>query len=67
MPNTLTQGLDVGRTILLARTERRDVIASLLDATGATLLFTGKVTGVRRKFRFFFAMGEVRGTRQEAP
>ena len=65
VPNTLTQGLDVGRTILQARTERRDVIASLLDATGATLLFTGKVTGVRRELRGGFAMGEVRGTRQK--
>ena len=59
VPNTLTQALDVGRTILQARVERRDVIASLLDATGATLLFTGKVTGVRRELRGGFAMGEV--------
>ena len=58
VPNTLTQAFDVGRTILKARAERRDVIASLLDAMGATLLFTGKVTGVRRELRGGFAMGE---------
>jgi DUF917 family protein len=58
VPNTLTQVLDVGRTILKARAERRDVIASLLNTMGATLLFTGKVTGVRRELRGGFAMGE---------
>jgi DUF917 family protein len=58
VPNTLTQALDVGRTILRARAKRRDVVASLIDSMGATLLFTGKVTGVRRELRGGFAVGE---------
>ena len=58
VPNTLTQALEVGRTILRARAEHRDVVASLLDAMGATLLFTGKVIGVRRELLGGFAVGE---------
>jgi DUF917 family protein len=58
VPNTLTQALDVGRTILKARAGKQDVVASLLDGMGATLLFTGKVTGVRRELRGGFAIGE---------
>jgi uncharacterized protein len=58
VPKTLTQVLNVGRTILKARAERRDVVANLIDALGATLLFTGKVVGVRRELRGGFAMGE---------
>ena len=58
IPGTLSQVLAVGRTILDARAKHEDVVARLLDATGATLLFTGKVTGVRRELRGGFAVGE---------
>jgi DUF917 family protein len=58
VPNTLSQCLNVGRIILGAREQKQDVIARLLDATGATPLFTGKVTGVRRELRGGFAVGE---------
>jgi DUF917 family protein len=58
VPNTLTQALEVGRAILDARARQQDVVARLLEATGATLLFTGKVTGVRRELRGGFAVGE---------
>ena len=58
VPDTLTQALDVGRAILDARAQRQDVISRLIDATGAKLLFTGKVTGVRRELRGGFAVGE---------
>jgi len=58
VPNTLTQALDVGRVIIEARAKHQDVVSRLIDATGATLLFTGKVTGVRRELRGGFAVGE---------
>jgi DUF917 family protein len=58
VPDTLTQVLRVGRVILDARAKKQDVVARVLDATGATLLFTGKVTGVRRELRGGFAVGE---------
>jgi DUF917 family protein len=58
VPNTLTQILDIGRVILDARAKHQDVVSRLIDATGAKLLFAGKVTGVRRELRGGFAVGE---------
>ena len=55
VPDTLSQILDVGRVILDARAKRQDVISRLIDATGAKLMFTGKLTGVRRELRGGFA------------
>jgi DUF917 family protein len=58
VPGTLTQVLDIGRVILDARARRQDVISRVIEATGAHLLFTGKVTGVRRELRGGFSVGE---------
>jgi uncharacterized protein len=58
VPGTLTQALTIGRTILDARARRLDVVGRLIATTGATLLFTGKVTDVRRELKGGFAMGE---------
>jgi DUF917 family protein len=58
VPNTLSQALDVGRAILSAREKKQDVVSRLVDSIGATLLFTGKVKGVRRELRGGFAVGE---------
>ena len=58
VPDTLTQVLEVGRVILDARAKHHDVISRVIDATGAHLLFTGKVTGVRRELRGGFSVGE---------
>ncbi len=60
VPGTVTQALEIGRTILDARAKRQDVVGRLLATTGATLLFTGKVTDVRRELKGGFAMGEAR-------
>ena len=60
VPGTLSQALGVGRTILEARAKRRNVVESILDKTGAALVFTGKVADVRRELRGGFAMGEAR-------
>src|SRR5271169_5265744 len=51
VPGTLTQALEVGRTILDARARRLDVVGRILERTGATLFFTGKVADVRRELK----------------
>jgi DUF917 family protein len=58
VPGTVTQALAIGRTILDARARHLDVVGRLLATTGATPLFTGKVTDVRRELKGGFAMGE---------
>jgi hypothetical protein len=62
VPGTLSQALDIGRTILDARAKRHNVVERLLVKTGATLFFTGKIADVRRELRGGFAMGEARLT-----
>jgi DUF917 family protein len=62
VPGTLTQALEIGRVILDARAKRHDVIARLLEQTGATLFFTGKVADIRRELRGGFSRGEARLT-----
>jgi hypothetical protein len=62
VPGTLTQALEIGRTILDARAKRRSVVDQVLVKTGATLFFTGKVADVRRELKGGFAMGEARLT-----
>jgi DUF917 family protein len=58
VPDTITQILEVGRVIIDARAKHQDVVSRLIEATGAHLLFTGKVTGVRRELRGGFSVGE---------
>ncbi len=60
VPGTLTQALEIGRTILAARVKRQSVIDRLIETTGASLFFTGKVADVRRELRGGFAVGEAR-------
>ena len=60
VPGTLTQALEIGRTILDARARRQNVVERLLVKTGATLFFAGKVADVRRELKGGFAMGEAR-------
>jgi DUF917 family protein len=62
VPGTLTQALEIGRTIMDARAKRHNVVERLLAKTGATLFFTGKVADVRRELKGGFAMGEARLT-----
>jgi len=62
VPGTLTQALEIGRTIMDARAKRHNVVERLLTKTGATLFFTGKVADVRRELKGGFAMGEARLT-----
>ena len=66
-PDTLTQALDIGRTILDARAKRQDVVARLLDATGATLFFTGKVAGRAARIEGRLRDGRGRADRRRRP
>jgi uncharacterized protein len=60
VPGTLTQALEVGRTILDARNRRANVVEPVMEKTGASVMFIGKVTDVRRELRGGFAMGGAR-------
>jgi uncharacterized protein len=60
VPGTLTQALDVGRAIMDARARRANVVERVVDKTGASVMFIGKVTDVRRELRGGFAIGEAR-------
>ena len=52
VPGTLTQALEIGRTILDARARRHNVVERIArKKTGATLFFTGKVADVRRELQ----------------
>ncbi len=48
VPGTVTQALDIGRTVLDARAKRQNVVERVVASTGAKLFFTGKITDIRR-------------------
>lgn len=60
VPATMTQALNLGRSILDARRRRQDVVARVLADAGATLFFTGKVSDVRRELSGGFSRGHAR-------
>ena len=60
VPGTMTQALNIGRTVLDARKRRRNVVDEVIRSTGATLFFTGKITDIRRELRGGFARGEAK-------
>jgi uncharacterized protein len=63
VPNTLSLGLRIGRTLRTAREEHRDPVAALADTMSGTLydkvrvLFRGKVVDVERRTVAGFARG----------
>ena len=58
IPDTVSYALRLGRVVLDARTARRDVIASVAEASAGKVVFAGKVTDVRRELKGGFAVGE---------
>lgn len=64
--NTLTQTLEIGRTIRLARQNGRDIVADLLsyfsgwEGRTAKILFEGKIIDVRHETRDGWHWGEAR-------
>lgn len=57
IPGTVTQAIDIGRTILEARAKRWNVIERVVEATGGGLFFTGKIVDVRRELQGGFTRG----------
>lgn len=57
VPGTVTQALQIGRTVLDARARRQNVVERVVASTGGTLFFTGKVTDVRRELVGGFSRG----------
>lgn len=57
VPGTVTQALNIGRAVLDARHQRRDVLEALAYVAGAQTVFRGKITDVRRELKGGFARG----------
>lgn len=57
VPGTMTQALQIGRTVLDARKRRLNVVDRVIATTGATLFFTGKITDIHRELKGGFARG----------
>jgi DUF917 family protein len=57
IPGTVTQALEIGRTVLDARAKRQNVVERVVASTGAKLFFTGKITDIRRELKGGFARG----------
>lgn len=57
IPGTVTQAIDIGDTILQARTKRQNVIERVVETTGGGLFFTGKIVDVRRELQGGFTRG----------
>lgn len=59
IPNTITLALDLGRSVLDARSEKRDPVRAALDVMGGVRLFEGKIIDVARRLEGGFARGDV--------
>ena len=57
VPGTVTQALEIGRTVLDARAKRQNVVERVVDRTGGKLFFTGKIADIRRELKGGFARG----------
>lgn len=57
IPDTVTQAINIGKTVLDARTKRHDVVERIVEMTGGRLFFTGKITDVRRDLQGGFTRG----------
>lgn len=60
IPDTVTQALEIGRTVQRARQEHRNPITALCEEHDGIHLFSGKITDVRRELKGGFAVGEVK-------
>jgi hypothetical protein len=55
---TISYAERIGRKLRLAREEKRDGLAALLDTTGGEILFRGKIVDVNRRTQHGWALGE---------
>jgi len=58
IPNTVTQALEIGHTVLDARARRVNVVERVVEKTGGKLFFTGKIIDIRRDLKGGFVRGE---------
>ncbi|MCR5858476.1 DUF917 domain-containing protein [Mesorhizobium sp. J428] len=58
IPNTITQAIEIGQTVVDARAKRQNVVERVVEATGGTLFFAGKVTDIRRELTGGFSRGQ---------
>ncbi len=57
VPGTVTQALEIGRTVLEARAKRQNVVERVTDVTGGKLFYAGKIVDVRRELTGGFVRG----------
>jgi uncharacterized protein len=57
IPGTVSQALEIGRTVLDARAKRQNVVERVIESAGAKLFFTGKIVDIRRELKGGFARG----------
>lgn len=58
IPNTISQAIEIGQTVVDARARRQNVVERVVEATGGTLFFAGKITDIRRELTGGFSRGE---------
>lgn len=57
--NPISIAWNIGRTIAIARLQKKDIVASLLEAESGVLLFSGKIISVKRHVAQGFTRGSV--------
>ncbi|HWK66913.1 MAG TPA: DUF917 domain-containing protein [Rhizobiaceae bacterium] len=57
IPATITQAIEIGRTVVDARAKRQDVVSRVVEATGGTLFFAGKIVDIKRELTGGFSRG----------
>jgi DUF917 family protein len=60
IPGTVTQALEIGRTVLDARAKRQNVVERVVDVTGGKWFFSGKVVDVERRLAGGFVRGQAK-------
>ncbi len=59
LPGTYTQAIELGQTVLRARKEHRDPIPDICQSQNGNLIFTGKITDLKRHLKGGFVRGEL--------
>lgn len=59
IPDSYTKAIALGRAVRSARAERRNPIEAICDSEGGRLVFSGKITDLRREISGGFVRGEI--------
>jgi DUF917 family protein len=60
VPGTVTQAINIGKTVLNARQKHQNVVEKIVEETGAKLFFTGKITDIERTLSGGFSRGKAK-------